>query len=85
VLEFENCTFGNVEGPVQPISQYSLPVRQAVLGLPHLQRYSFSISRKIQARESPENTKEKNQAGLQVGTMDVTTFTCTDYVVVPIT
>jgi len=62
VLEFENCTFGNVEGPVQP-TQYSLPVRQAVLGLPHLQRYSFSISRKIQARESPEKYKGKKSSG----------------------
>jgi hypothetical protein len=84
VLEFENCTFGNVEGPVQPISQYSLPVRQAVLGLPHLQRYSFQLVAKFRPGRVLKNTKEKNQAGLQVGTMDVTTFTCTDYVVVPI-
>jgi len=51
------------EGPVQP-TQYSLPVRQAVLGLPHSQRYSFELVQKIQARESPENTKEKTRAGL---------------------
>jgi hypothetical protein len=42
----------------------SLPVRQAVLGLPHSQRYSFELVQKIQARESPENTKEKTRAGL---------------------
>jgi hypothetical protein len=45
----------------------------------------FQLVAKFRPGRVLKNTKEKNQAGLQVGTMDVTTFTCTDYVVVPIT
>ncbi len=54
ITEFENCTFRNVEGPVQPL-------RQAVLGLSHFtwEGTVFNYC-KIQVSNGPKSTLRKS-------------------------